>query len=129
MPIAGRSQLEPAFGEAWWSLANLKTVPLRRGDDVAMQRNWSATTWPRAPLQLEFALGKALEDAADYADSFGITSAATPAQASAAYRAEEHRARAPPRTFTREFFAARAGYGAMRRSRSSSSACRAPARR
>ena len=65
-------ELDPAFGEACWSLANLKTfrfddaeveamrVQLARGEELP----------PQERLQFEFALGKALEDREDYAGSF-----------------------------------------------------------
>ena len=64
-------ELQPLLGEAYWSLANLKTFRFTPGDVAAMQ---AALT--RADLEaseryhFEFALGKALEDAAEYADSF-----------------------------------------------------------
>jgi tetratricopeptide (TPR) repeat protein len=64
-------EIEPSLGEAYWSLANLKTY--RFGDDeVASMRRQLA----RSDLADEdrwhfhFALGKALEDAGHYADSF-----------------------------------------------------------
>ncbi len=64
--------LEPAFGEAWWSLVNLKTVRFD-GDDVAtMQRQLTQSDLSAEHrLHLEFALGKALEDAEAYEASFG----------------------------------------------------------
>ena len=63
--------IDPGSGSAWWSLANLKTVRFDARDIAAMQAQL-----PRSALaddqrlQLEFALGKALEDAGDYAASF-----------------------------------------------------------
>ena len=64
-------QLEPAFGEAWWSLANLKTVRFD-ADDVQLMRGQLQLPQldPEHRYHLEFALGKALEDEADYAASF-----------------------------------------------------------
>ncbi|MBS0364669.1 MAG: sulfotransferase [Proteobacteria bacterium] len=59
------------FGDAWWSLANLKTY---RFDDAELGRMQSAEAAPDTTevdrLHLDFALGKALEDRHDYAASF-----------------------------------------------------------
>jgi tetratricopeptide (TPR) repeat protein len=61
----------PDFGDAYWSLANLKTY---RFDDseVAKMREFEAkpTTNLVDRYHLCFALGKALEDRGDYGDSF-----------------------------------------------------------
>jgi len=63
--------LEPGRGEAWWSLANLKTFRFTREDIAAMEQ---AAGLPDASdddrLQLHFALGKAREDAGEYRQSF-----------------------------------------------------------
>jgi tetratricopeptide (TPR) repeat protein len=64
-------ELSPGFGEAYWSLANLKTFRFSDGDVAAMLGQLA-----RDDLAVEdrfhfhFALGKALEDAGDYARSF-----------------------------------------------------------
>jgi len=56
-------QLSPHMGEAWWSLANLKTVRFTVEDVAAMQ---AALTTPNVNdedrFHLDFALGKAFED-------------------------------------------------------------------
>ena len=61
----------PGYGDAYWSLANLKTYRFPDTDIAAMRRAEEA---PDARLEdryhLCFALGKALEDRGDYADSF-----------------------------------------------------------
>ena len=63
--------LAPDLGEAWWSLANLKTWRFEPGDLDAM-----TGLLARGDLGLEdrahlaFALGKALEDAARYGEAF-----------------------------------------------------------
>ena len=63
--------LEPGMGEAWWSLANLKTVAFDAADRAAMQAALSdAERSDDDRLHLDFALGKALEDAGEYAASF-----------------------------------------------------------
>ena len=55
--------LEPGLGEAWWSLANLKTVRFSDEDRAAMR---AALVDPKLDDEdrwhLDFALGKALED-------------------------------------------------------------------
>ena len=61
----------PAFGEAYWSLANLKTY---RFTDQELAQMRAEESRPRVELKdryhLCFALGKAYEDRADYAASF-----------------------------------------------------------
>lgn len=65
--------LRPAMGEAWWSLANLKAATFSPDDIRAIR---TALTADEGKLgfddrfHLHFALGKALEDAGDYAASF-----------------------------------------------------------
>ena len=64
-------QRNPSFGEAYWSLANLKTYRFSKQDMSAMQlqiRSEKLTDEDR--VQFEFALGKAAEDVADYELSF-----------------------------------------------------------
>ncbi len=55
--------LNPSFGDAWWSIANLKAVRLGEDDIAAMLRGLSD---PQAGLDdrfhLHFALGKAMDD-------------------------------------------------------------------
>ena len=64
-------RLRPALGEAWWSLANLKTVALTAGDIAVMRASLGD---PAADAEdrfhLQFALGKAHEDARDFAHAF-----------------------------------------------------------
>jgi tetratricopeptide (TPR) repeat protein len=57
--------LDPATGEAWWSLANLKTVRLDKADIAAMRarcRTMPGGDRAEDVAQLHFALGKAFED-------------------------------------------------------------------
>ena len=67
-----RSQvLAPSLGEAWWSLANLKTWRFEADDLAAMNGLLAGTevgAEDRAPLH--FALGKALEDVGEFEKSF-----------------------------------------------------------
>lgn len=66
---------QPTMGEAWWSLANLKTVTLG-ADDIATMESALATLEPDAASQredifhLHFSLGKAHEDAKAHAAAF-----------------------------------------------------------
>jgi predicted Zn-dependent protease len=108
--------MEPTLGEAWWSLANLKTF--RFGDaDIRALRDALArdNLSDEDRLHFEFSLGKALEDEMLYEPSFVHYSRGNAIRAkSHAYSAEENskyvqRCKA---LFTREFFAARAGSGA-----------------
>lgn len=63
--------LEPGMGEVWWSLANLKRVTLDEADIEAMLGALEqGTLTAEDRFHLHFALGKALEDAGDYAASF-----------------------------------------------------------
>ncbi|HUP66934.1 MAG TPA: sulfotransferase [Sphingomicrobium sp.] len=63
--------IRPALGEAWWSLANLKTVKFTEADLKAMRRALQA---PKATdedrLHLHFALGKAMHDEGRTDDAF-----------------------------------------------------------
>ncbi|MGH8242184.1 MAG: tetratricopeptide repeat-containing sulfotransferase family protein [Steroidobacteraceae bacterium] len=62
---------DPAFGEAWWSLANLKTFRFSETDFAAMRSRVADPTVDEANrVHLHFALGKAYEDAGDHAASF-----------------------------------------------------------
>ena len=62
--------LMPALGDAWWSLANLKTVGLGLDDIAAMRAALPTAERPEDVYHLHFALGKALEDTRDFAASF-----------------------------------------------------------
>ena len=56
--------LSPGLGEAWWSLANLKTFRFTGGDLEAMRVALQREDLPEEDrFHLDFALGKALEDA------------------------------------------------------------------
>jgi tetratricopeptide (TPR) repeat protein len=61
------------FGDAWWSLANLKTYRFEDAEIEAM-RTAEASAETAAPDRhhLCFALGKALEDRGEYAESFAF---------------------------------------------------------
>lgn len=64
--------LEPGFGDAYWSLANLKTVKLNADDIAAMKAALAgAGLTAEDRFHLGFALGKALEDAGETDAAFG----------------------------------------------------------
>jgi tetratricopeptide (TPR) repeat protein len=107
--------LEPSMGEAFWSLANLKTFQFEAADVAAMRAQLArAELGGDERLHFHFALGKALEDGRDYGASFAEYrhgNAVRRAQIhydGAENRAAVARARA---LFTPQFFAARAGSG------------------
>jgi tetratricopeptide (TPR) repeat protein len=109
-------ELAPYLGEAYWSLANLKTFRFTPADVAAMQAQLAtATLTDEDRLQFHFALGKACEDARQFADSFRHYEEGNRLRrAGVGYDAESNieqmqRSRA---LFTPEFLAARAGQGA-----------------
>ena len=62
---------QPDLGEAYWSLANLKTFEFQPDDISAMQKELSRGTLSHADrYHMSFALGKALEDARDFEGAF-----------------------------------------------------------
>ncbi|RAK64789.1 tetratricopeptide repeat-containing sulfotransferase family protein [Phenylobacterium kunshanense] len=107
--------LAPELGEAWWSLANLKTVRFSEADVGAMVGQLVRTDLGREDrFHLHFALGKALEDAGRWAESFDHYARGNALRREdLAYEAEEtslhvRRSRA---LFASDFFKARAGRG------------------
>lgn len=104
----------PSLGEAWWSLANLKTVRFDDADIAAMQAALAGDLDDEDRYHLDFALGKALEDRADYAASFRhYASGNALRRAGLDYDAADTTAamQATRALFTREFLAERAGQG------------------
>ena len=62
---------EPDAGEAYWSLANLKTFKFADAELDGMRQRYAAMEKLSADrYHLAFALGKALEDKGDFAESF-----------------------------------------------------------
>jgi len=109
------TSIAPQLGEAWWSLANLKTFRFEPADLETMRRQLARDDIAHEDrLHLHFALGKAFEDAAQYSDSFTHYAEANRLRHEMVrYDAEQttglvQRSRA---LFTREFLAARAGCG------------------
>lgn len=61
----------PSLGETWWSLANLKTFRFAPEDIAEMEKQLARSDISNeGRFHLHFALGKALEDAGQYAQSF-----------------------------------------------------------
>jgi tetratricopeptide (TPR) repeat protein len=110
------TELAPGFGEAYWSLANLKTFRFTPGDIETMLgqlERGDLSTEDR--FHFQFALGKALEDAGDYARSFEHYAEGNRLRRSVVgYEPEEltDRVRRSKALFTAAFFAERAGWGA-----------------
>lgn len=106
---------EPTLGEAWWSLANLKTFAFAATDVGALRDALERDDLSEEDrLHFEFALGKALEDQGSYEESFRHYAAGNALRRSShPYRAEDNSgfARRSRALFTREFFAARSGSG------------------
>lgn len=64
-------ELDPQLGEAYWSIANLKTFQFEQEDLAAMERQVADTSLSdKNRWHFQFALGKAYEDAQDYERSF-----------------------------------------------------------
>jgi tetratricopeptide (TPR) repeat protein len=110
--------VRPSYGDAYWSLANLKTYRFT-DDELDMMRAHvvSPATQLVDRYHLCFALGKALEDRGDYAESFGYYERGNAVKKSesryqAAYT--ERNTRLQRAVCTREFFAARKGFGCER---------------
>ncbi len=107
--------MEPTLGEAYWSLANLKTFRFCTADVEAMEGVLKRTNLADEDrVHFEFALGKALEDAGAPARSFEHYSAANALHRKThPYSAEENSrfvARCKSQ-FTAEFFRERASMG------------------
>ena len=107
--------LAPGVGEAWWSLANLKTAAFSESDRRAMTAQLEvARLSDEDRLHLCFALGKALEDQRDYAAAFGrYAQGARLRRDQTPYDSDNDAIRVAraKALFTRAFFASRAGGG------------------
>jgi tetratricopeptide (TPR) repeat protein len=107
--------VRPSYGDAYWSLANLKTYRFA-ADEIAHMR--AAEAAARTALidryHLCFALGKALEDQGEYQESFRYYERGNSLKkAQSRYRPEpiERNTRLQQAVCTQEFFAARGGVG------------------
>jgi tetratricopeptide (TPR) repeat protein len=112
------AEANPSFGDAYWSLANLKTYRFSDDEIASMQVQEAA---PATRLvdryHLCFALGKAFEDRAQFAESFRYYERGNALKkGECRYRPEpiERNARLQAAVCTAEFFAARTGVGCPR---------------
>ncbi len=108
-------ELLPSLGEAYWSLANLKTLRFTAAQLESMRGQLARPDLGREDrFHLHFALGKALEDAQLYAESFEHYAEGNRIRrGEIKYSAQEmtSHVRRCKTLFTREFFAERSGYG------------------
>jgi tetratricopeptide (TPR) repeat protein len=108
-------QLSPNLSEAYWSLANLKTVRFDAVEQNAMRAQLvRGDLSDEDRVHLDFAMGKALEDDADYAQSFAHYARANRLQNSRDnYDADKMSdfVRHSKDCFSTEFFKARQGFG------------------
>jgi predicted Zn-dependent protease len=108
--------MEAALGEAYWSLANLKTFRFSDADVLAVRGALARDDLnDEDRLHFEFALGKALEDAGSFEESFvHYAQGNAIRRQSHPYSADENSefVRRSKMTFTRDFFDARAASGA-----------------
>src|SRR6201999_1737012 len=109
--------LAPKGGAAYWSLANLKTSQLEPAEVEAIRTALRSENLPfEERVHLEFALGRALEDRGQFAESFEHYAAGNSLRAAAGPFDAEANSRHVARSgelLTREFFAARAGWGSQ----------------
>jgi tetratricopeptide (TPR) repeat protein len=107
----------PSFGDAWWSLANLKTYRFTDSEIAQMVADESASATELVDrYHLCFALGKAFEDRGDYQKSWRCYEQGNGLKRQESrYRPEiiETNTRRQIEVCTREFFASRAGVGAQ----------------
>lgn len=109
-------EMLPSLGEACWSLANLKTFRFTAPELHAMRAQLARSDLTEEDrFHLHFAVGKALEDAGDYAESFDhYAHGNRMRRAMVRYVPEEVSAhvRRSKTILTRALFAARGDYGA-----------------
>jgi tetratricopeptide (TPR) repeat protein len=109
-------ELRASHGEAWFCMANLKTFRFSAADVATMQALAAREDLAHADrLQLEFALGKALEDSGDFEGSFthyARGNALRRAEIGYAPDTQTRLVRRSRALYTRELFAARRSAGA-----------------
>ena len=107
--------LAPTLGEAYWSLANLKTFRFAPDELASMEKQIERPDLDAADrYHLHFALGKALEDAGRYADSFHHYERGNALRREQiTYDADEttEHVRRSKAALTAEMFASKAGFG------------------
>jgi tetratricopeptide (TPR) repeat protein len=107
--------LRPSFGDAYWSLANLKTYRFSQNEIATMRGEEAApAASPVDHYHLCFALGKAYEDRNEYAESWQFYERGNRLKrAGSRYHPDitETNTRKQIEACTAEFFSARAGVG------------------
>ena len=107
--------IEPQYGEAYWSLANLKTFRFTDDDVAAMEVQIArADLGDEDRFHFDFALGKALEDRREFAQSFRHYDEGNRRRKSLIqYNADRNtmKLRQNQRLFDAEFFRQRSHYG------------------
>ncbi len=109
--------LQPSLGEAYWSLANLKTVRFSDADIAAMREQLARDDLNDDDrLHLHFALGKALEDIGEFRVSFEHYELGNTMRAEQTRYDEEDRSERTDsirKVFTKELLSARSGKGCL----------------
>ncbi len=109
------ARVRPSLGDAWWSLANLKTYRFSDAEIERMRQEESARRIrPLDRYHLCFALGKALEDRREYPESWHYYERGNALKkAECRYRPgiTERNTRLQKAVCTAEFFQTRRGYG------------------
>ena len=110
------AQARPNFGDAYWSLANLKTYAFSDAEmDVMRREEAAATTHLVDRYHLCFALGKAYEDRSDFAQSWTFYERGNALKRSDSHfhiEAIEANTAQQVKTASRAFFETRRGWGA-----------------
>ena len=108
-------EISPDYGEAYFSLANLKTFQFTCADIAAMRAQLARTDISDdARWHFEFALGKANEDAQSYAESFAHYARGNELRRAAIFYDADWITSQVNRTcalFTKEFFETRGDWG------------------
>jgi tetratricopeptide (TPR) repeat protein len=114
------TEIRPNFGEAYWSLANLKTYRFTDEElDRMREQEAEATAQADDRYHLCFALGKSLEDRNEFAESFSYYERGNALKKlECRYRAglQEESARRLRKICTKEFFTERTDRGCDNRS-------------
>jgi Flp pilus assembly protein TadD len=109
------AELRPSYGEAWFCLSNLKTFRFEDAEIHTMLAQLEkADLNDEDRLQVEFALGKALEDRADFGESFQhYVSGNALRKRMVRYDADinDQFVKSLEEMYSAEFFAARSGSG------------------
>jgi tetratricopeptide (TPR) repeat protein len=108
-------ELQPDFGEAYYSLADFKNYTFSDDEVSAMQQVLQSSQTPdKTRVQMNFAVGRALEQRQQYSEAFAHYVAGNVARRRTApfdAAAFEQKCRRVAATFSAQFLSARAGFG------------------